>query len=76
MSSSELADELLKKPYARVMVPQEAGGFHAEMLEFPGCFACGDTLDEAYAALERAAHSWLVAVLDSGQSVPSPRASY
>jgi len=35
--------EILRKPYARVLVPDENGGFFAEILEFPGCFAEGET---------------------------------
>ena len=41
-------------------------------MEFPGCFAEGETADEAMQALERAAESWIQAALDQGQDVPPP----
>jgi predicted RNase H-like HicB family nuclease len=62
----------LKEPYARILIPDEQGGYAAEMLEFPGCFAEGETADEAMQALERAAESWIQAALDQGQEIPSP----
>lgn len=65
-------EEYLKEPYSRVLVPDESGGYSAEMLEFPGCFAEGDTADEAIQALERAAQSWIQAALDQGQDIPQP----
>jgi predicted RNase H-like HicB family nuclease len=65
-------EEYLKEPYSRVLVPDESGGYSAEMLEFPGCFAEGDTADEAMKALERAAESWIQAALDQGQEIPRP----
>jgi len=65
-------EEYLKEPYSRVLIPDEGGGYSAEMLEFPGCFAEGDTADEAMQALERAAASWIQAALDQGQDIPQP----
>lgn len=35
-------------------VHQEGGSFWAELVEFPGCFAAGDTLDELQASLSEA----------------------
>jgi antitoxin HicB len=65
-------EEYLKEPYSRVLVPDESGGYSAEMLEFPGCFAEGETVDEAMQALEHAAKSWIQAALDQGQQIPQP----
>ncbi|HEY7506323.1 MAG TPA: type II toxin-antitoxin system HicB family antitoxin, partial [Nitrososphaera sp.] len=62
----------LKKPYARILIPEEEGGYSAEILEFPGCFAEGETADEAMQALDRAAEAWIQAALDQGQENPSP----
>lgn len=64
--------EYLKEPYARILIPDEQGGYAAEILEFPGCFAEGETADEAIQTLERAAESWIQAALDQGQEIPSP----
>jgi predicted RNase H-like HicB family nuclease len=62
----------LKEPYSRILIPNDEGGYSAEILEFPGCFAEGDTADETMQALERAAESWIQATLDQGQDIPQP----
>lgn len=69
------AEEYLKRPYARVVIPdRETGTFSAIIREFPGCVAQGDSVEEAYEQLERVAHSWIVAALDLGQEIPEPDA--
>lgn len=65
-------EEYLKEPYTRLIIPDEESGFTATILEFPGCVAEGETLDEAYASLERAAASWIEAALYLGQDIPAP----
>jgi predicted RNase H-like HicB family nuclease len=65
-------EEYLKQPYARILIPDEQGGYSAEILEFPGCVAEGDTADETMQALERAAESWIEAALEQGYEIPSP----
>lgn len=64
--------EYLKRPYARVVVPEGDGTYRGEILEFPGCIASGDTAPEALARLEDVAESWLESVLARGQAVPEP----
>lgn len=64
--------DYLKKPYARVVIPDETGGYYAEILEFPGCFAEGDSVEAAYKELEEAAESWIDVRLSQGQEVPVP----
>jgi predicted RNase H-like HicB family nuclease len=65
-------EEYLKKPYARILIPEVEGGFSAEILEFPGCFAEGETADEALRKLERSAISWIEAAQSQGQEIPPP----
>ncbi len=60
-----------KKPYVRMFIPCEKW-FHAEIMEFPGCYAQGRTVEEAYANLERAAEAWISAALSQGQQIPEP----
>jgi antitoxin HicB len=62
----------LQQPYARIVIPVETSGFHAEILEFPGCFAQGETVEEAYTNLENAAESWIEVTLAQGHEVPEP----
>ncbi|KKK46677.1 hypothetical protein LCGC14_3162840, partial [marine sediment metagenome] len=42
------AEQILKRPYTRILVPEEDGSFSAEILEFPGCYADGETATDAY----------------------------
>jgi antitoxin HicB len=67
------AAQYLKKPYGRLLVPDEDdGGYRAEIVEFPGCFAEGETAAEAAANLENAASSWLSSTIAKGQTIPEP----
>jgi antitoxin HicB len=64
--------EYLKKPYGRTVVPESDGTFRAEIIEFPGCIAVGDTAAEALGNLEDVAASWLEATIARGQHIPEP----
>ena len=66
------AQEYLRKPYSRILIPNEEGGYSAELLEFPGCVAQGETTDEAYKNLEDAAESWIEACQETNQEIPEP----
>jgi predicted RNase H-like HicB family nuclease len=70
------ASEVLKKPYARILIPEEDGTYSAQLLEFPGCYAEGDTAAEAIQDLENAAASWIEASREQGREIPEPLASY
>ena len=69
------ANDYLREPYARIVIPTENGGFHAEILEFPGCYAQGETAEEAYSNLERTAEAWIRAGMNQGQEIPRPSSS-
>lgn len=58
-----------------MVIPVEPRGFHAQVLEFPGCYAQGDTLEEAYSNLEKAAESWIEVALGQGHEIPEPSSS-
>jgi len=67
------AAEYLNLPYERVLIPDhESGTYTALIREFPGCIAEGDKPAAAYANLEGVAESWIEAVLELGQEVPTP----
>ncbi|MDQ3583564.1 MAG: type II toxin-antitoxin system HicB family antitoxin [Pseudomonadota bacterium] len=75
MMKKTMADEYLRRPYKRVLIPdQETGTYTGEISEFPGCVTEGRTPTEALRRLEAAAHSWIEAVLEMGQAVPEPMA--
>ena len=63
--------EYLRLPYHRRAFP-DGDKFTAEIVEFPGCFATGDSEGEALKILEEVAECWLAAVIEQGQSVPEP----
>lgn len=67
------AKEIWKAPYTCIVVREGADGFSAKVLEFPGCFAEGDTAAEAHANLEDAAIAWIQDQLDKGEAIPSPQ---
>lgn len=70
-------EDYLGRPYARVLTPDdESSTYTAEILEFPGCIAQGDTPEEAYGNLESAAAGWIEAALGMGQRIPEPSDSY
>lgn len=73
--SSQAISKYLARPYSKVLVRDETGGYVAEVLEFPGCITEGDTPDEAIRNLDEAMEDWLKAVLESRMSVPEPLAS-
>lgn len=71
--NSDNVRDYLKKPYARILTPdEEFGGYTAEILEFPGCVTEGDTADEALGNLEVAAEGWIEATLNANQRIPEP----
>lgn len=65
--------DFTNRPYSRVLIPDpEVGGFTAKVLEFPGCFSEGDSVQEAYDNLDEAAKGWIEAALERGQTIPEP----
>jgi len=72
---NKTAKAYLKEPYSRILIPVD-GTYSAKVLEFHGCFAQGNTPEEAYANLEKAAESWIEVTLNQGQEIPPPLASH
>ena len=62
--------DYLKESYRRSYYPEEGGGFYAEIEEFPGCIATGETREEALTNLEKIAVSWIAATLEQGLKIP------
>lgn len=72
-SMNDRITQILKKPYRHVLVSdEETGQIHAEIAEFPGCFAMGDSREEALRNLEEAARSWIEASLKLNHKIPEP----
>jgi len=71
-ATEALASQVVAKAYGRRLVPDPDGGYTASIHEFPGCFAEGETADEALTELNAAATAWVAAALESGHRVPEP----
>src|SRR5690242_20559866 len=69
---SKTVTDYLRLPYSRLLVPDQDGGYSAEILEFPGCYSEGESANEALENLEVAAANWIEAALQQGQSIPEP----
>lgn len=67
------AQRIFQQPYSRVLKAAEEGGFTAEVLEFPGCFAEGETWEEASTNLLETALTWIEECLEKGEAVPGPQ---
>lgn len=64
--------DYLKLPYCRILIPEDDGGYSAEILEFTGCLEYGDTPNETIERLERMAASWIAACQSRGIPIPEP----
>ena len=64
--------QILSKPYARILIPDDDGTYTAEILEFPGCYGEGETAADAIDDLEQAAASWIEGAIKQGQEIPAP----
>ena len=64
--------EVMKRPYTRILIPDSDGRFTAEIMEFPGCVAFGDSAADAIARLEEVAVDWIAAAVEQGQDIPDP----
>ncbi|MPZ21332.1 MAG: type II toxin-antitoxin system HicB family antitoxin [Luteitalea sp.] len=51
----------------------EAGGYWAEVVDLPGCFAAGDTLDELEQDVRGAIETYIAAQEKLGKPVPKGR---
>ena len=64
--------EIMKMPYARLVLPDGDGGYAAEIVEFPGCIAIGSTAAEALENLDSVGVDWIETALEQGQNIPEP----
>lgn len=65
-------EEILSLPYKFRTLRNPDGRFTADIEEFPGCVAEGDSREEALAALDRVAASWIEAAVASNFPIPEP----
>ena len=72
MYDEATADRMARRPYARVLVPSEDGGYSARVLEFPGCLSSGATVEEAMANIEEALRLVIDVMLEDDMELPEP----
>lgn len=71
-TSRARVEEYLKRPYSKVLMSDESGGYSAHVAELPGVMAEGDTPGEAIRALDEAMEDWIENLLESGRTIPEP----
>lgn len=66
-------EELAALPWSREVVADEDGVFIASVPELEGCFADGDSVEEALANLEQVLREWLELAVEEHEAIPEPR---
>src|SRR2546422_11256671 len=66
-------EELIALPWSREVVADEDGVFIASVPELEGCFADGDTVEEALSNLDHVLRNWLALALEEQAKIPEPR---
>lgn len=75
MNDSALArqvNELMKRPYRKVIRGTPAEGFLGEVPELPGCLTAGETEVEALENLREAMAAWFESAIIAGRPIPEP----
>lgn len=65
-------EELLKRPYRKVIRGDAVEGFLGEVPELPGCLTAGATEAEALMNLREAMAVWFESALIDGAPIPEP----
>jgi len=72
-AKAQSVEELLAMPWSREVAADEDGVFVASVPELEGCFADGDSVEEALANLRGVLREWLELAIDEGETIPEPR---
>lgn len=62
----------LAAPYHRLFIKEEDGGYSASIVELPGVYGSGDSIDKANEALEDGLRDWVALELQRGHEIPEP----
>ncbi len=74
-TDTHVTDEVMRRPYNRLLVRDPEGTYSARVLEFDGCFAGGDTPEEASTNLVEAMRLWVESELEQDHDIPEPYGS-
>ena len=72
MTDEAEIERMACRPYSRVLIPSEDGGYFARVLEFPGCISEGETVEQAMMNIEEALRLVIDVMLDDGMELPEP----
>jgi predicted RNase H-like HicB family nuclease len=72
-AEAQSVEELAARPWSREVVADEDGVFVASVPELEGCFADGDSVEEALANLEQVLREWLELAVEENEAIPEPR---
>jgi antitoxin HicB len=59
--------------YSVTVIPDETGGYVAEIEDLPGCFTQGETIKELFDNMDEARSLWLESAYEDGLDIPLPR---
>lgn len=65
----------MKYPVA-IETGSDTTAWGAVVPDLPGCFAAGDTMDEAYENAKEAIAAWINTALDDGMAIPTAKTLY
>jgi antitoxin HicB len=65
-------EEIMKRPYRKVISGDAEEGFLIEVPDLPGCMTAGETEEEAVELLRDAMAGWLTVSLERGLPIPEP----
>ena len=63
----------LKLKYPITIIPDETGGYVAEIEDLPGCLTQGETLTETFENMDEARRLWLESAYEDDLDIPLPR---
>jgi len=69
-----LVQEIVARPYRKVISGDDLEGYLAEAPELPGCVTASDTVEEAIVMLRDAMEGWVECALLAGDPIPEPAA--
>jgi len=72
-NNEKLLRYYMELPYSIRIIPEEVGGFFAEIEELQGCMTQGDTIEEVKENIEEAKESWLTVAIEEEIEIPQPR---
>jgi antitoxin HicB len=71
----QLIQQIVSRPYRKVISGDDQEGYLAEAPELPGCVTTGQTVEEAMEMLRDAMEGWVECALLAGDAIPEPESA-